>query len=98
VAGLPADDHRRSDPEFHEPRLSDNLALVDGLRQIAARHGKTVAHLAIAWVLRRKELTAAIVGARHPGQIEQTAAGADWGLAEEDIAAIESLLERHRPQ
>ena len=94
VAGLPADDHRRSDPQFQEPRLSANLALVEGLRQIAAKHGKTVAHLAIAWVLRRPEVTAAIVGARHPGQIEQTTAGADWDLAEEDVAAIEDLLQR----
>jgi len=94
AANLPPDDHRRSDPQFHEPRLSANLALVEGLREIAARHGKTVAHLAIAWVLRRPEVTAAIVGARHPGQIEQTIAGGDWDLAEEDVAAIEGLLQR----
>ena len=30
VAGLPADDHRRSDPQFQEPRLIANLALVEG--------------------------------------------------------------------
>jgi aryl-alcohol dehydrogenase-like predicted oxidoreductase len=85
----------RSDPQFHEPRSSANLAPVEGLRQIAAKHGKTVAHPAIARVLRRPEVTAAIVGARHPGQIEQAIAGADWELTEDDVAAIEGLLQRH---
>lgn len=41
---------------------------------------------AIAWVLRRRELTAAIVGARRPSQIEETAIAGDWNLSAEDIA------------
>ena len=53
---LPADDWRKEfNPHFKEPALSANLKLVDGLRPIAKRNGKTVAQLAIAWVLRRAE-------------------------------------------
>ena len=92
VAALPADDHRRSDPKFQEPQLSANLALVEALRKIAAESGKTLPQLAIAWVLRRPEVTSAIVGARRPDQIEQTITGGDWQLAETQIAAIENLL------
>ena len=95
VASLPADDHRRNDPNFQEPRLSDNLALVDALRAIAARHGKTVAQLAVAWVLRRPEMTAAIVGARRPEQIEQTVAGGSWTIPADDLQTIETLLRTH---
>lgn len=94
IAQLPADDHRRRDPQFQEPRLSANMALVEGLRAIAGSHGKSVAQLAIAWVLRRPEVTAAIVGARKPSQIEETLGAADWELSPEDIAAIESLLRK----
>jgi aryl-alcohol dehydrogenase-like predicted oxidoreductase len=97
VAGLPADDHRRGDPNFTEPRLSANLELVESLRAIAARHGKTVSQLAIAWVLRRSEMTAAIVGARRPDQIEQTVAGGSWTLPAEDLNAIEALLRKNAP-
>ena len=95
IAGLPADDHRRADLNFTEPRLSANLELVEQLRSIAARHGKTVSQLAIAWVLRRPEMTAAIVGARRPDQIEQTVAGGSWTLPAEDLDTIETLLRKN---
>lgn len=97
VANLPADDWRRRNSYFQEPELSANLALVEKLRPIAGRHGRTVAQLAIAWVLRRPEVTAAIVGARRPSQIEETAPASDWVLSAEDIAEIDALLaERER--
>lgn len=94
VESLPAGDWRKSNPHFHEPQLSADLALVGKLRAIAARHGRTVAELAIAWVLRRPEVTAAIVGARRPSQIEETAPAGDWVLSPADIAEIEALLGR----
>ena len=52
----------------------------------------TDAELAIAWILRRREVTAAIVGARRPGQIEETVHAGDWSLNNEEIDEIESLL------
>jgi aryl-alcohol dehydrogenase-like predicted oxidoreductase len=96
VKNLPEDDHRRLYPPFREPELSVNLELVEGLRGIAERKGRTVGQLAIAWVLRRPEVTAAIVGARRPPQIEETAAAGDWVLSEEDLAAVEALLDKRR--
>lgn len=94
VKNLPKDDHRRRDPRFQEPELSANLKLVEHLRSIAEKSGRTVAQLAIAWVLRRPEVTAAIVGARRPSQIEETVVAGDWMLSKEDIAAIDVLLEK----
>ena len=89
---LAPDDHRRNDPYFQEPELSVNLQLVEGLRSIADKHGKSISQVALAWVLRDKAITAAIVGARHPEQIEETAAAGDWRLPNRDIAAISVLL------
>jgi aryl-alcohol dehydrogenase-like predicted oxidoreductase len=94
VADLEESDHRRRDPNFREPRLSANLELVDGLRAIAEKREITVAQLAIAWVLRRPEVTAAIVGARRPTQIEETVPAGEWDIPQEDLAAIEALLEK----
>jgi len=96
VKNLPADDHRRRDPFFQEPLLDIHLQLARDLRPIAERNGKTLAQLAIAWVLRRPEVTAAIVGTRNPSQIEETAITGDWVLSEKDIADIELLLQEHR--
>ena len=97
VSNLPDNDWRKQSPPFQKPELDANLALVEKLRPIAERKGRTVAQLAIAWVLRRPEVTAAIVGARRPSQIEETASAGDWVLSTEAIAEIEVFLtERER--
>ncbi|MDH5174250.1 MAG: aldo/keto reductase [Elusimicrobiota bacterium] len=96
VENLPEDDHRRRDPRFQGRELSANLKLAKELSSIAEKSGRTVAQLAIAWVLRRREVTAAIVGARRPSQIEETAVAGDWVLSQEDIADIDALLDRRQ--
>ena len=92
AANLPDEDWRKRNSYFQEPELSANLVLVERLRPIAKRNGRTVAQLAIAWVLRRPEVTSAIVGARRPSQIEETAPAGDWVLSAEDVAEIDALL------
>ena len=92
LAALAADDHRKRMPDFQEPQFSATLSLVEQLRPIAERNGKTLAQLAISWVLRRSEVAAAIVGARRPDQITETAPAADWVLPDEDATEIDQLL------
>lgn len=89
---LAADDHRLKDRNFTGGRFEQNLAIVDALRPIAQRNGKTPAQLAIAWVLRKEELTAAIVGARKPEQIKETVLAGDWVLSDDDIEEIKTIL------
>lgn len=89
---LAADDHRLKDRNFMGTRFDQNMAIVEALKTIAERHGKTAAQLAIAWVLRKQEVTAAIVGARKQKQIEETVQAGDWVLNEETINEIEAVL------
>ena len=91
VAELPADDWRRRGPEFQSPRLERNLALRDALRPIAARHGVSVAAVAVAWTL-CWPITAAIVGARAPEQVDGWIAAATVRLDAQDLAAIETAI------
>lgn len=91
-AGLAPDDHRRRSPEFQEPQFGATLELVESLKKIAERNGRSCAQLAISWVLRRREVTAAIVGARRPSQIAETVSASDWDLSAEDADEIEKLL------
>lgn len=93
---LAPDDHRLRMPEFTEPVFSANIEFVEKLKPIAKRAGRTLAQLAIAWVLRRPEVTAAIVGARKPKQIAETVKASDWKLAPEDIEEIEKLLKERQ--
>ena len=79
---------------FAEPQLSETLHFVDGLTQLAKAHRMSVAELTLVWVLRRPELTAAIVGARRPAQIDETAGAAERDLTPETLQAIEALLDQ----
>lgn len=92
VAALAADDLRGTNSHFVEPALSRNLALVEKLRPVAARRGRSVGELALAWVLSRPEVTAAIVGGRRPGQAKSLAGAADWTLAKDDLSDIAKAL------
>ena len=62
------------------------------LNNVAKSLGWTVAELSIAWVLRRAEVTSAIVGARRPDQIEQTAIAGTRIVSEGITGEIQSLL------
>jgi len=97
LAQLAQDDHRLCIQDFQEPEFSATLDLVEDLRPIARQVGVTLAQLAIAWVLRRPEVTSSIVGARRPTQIQETAPAGDVTLSEQVLEEIESLL-RHREE
>ncbi|GAC1430602.1 MAG: aldo/keto reductase [Chloroflexota bacterium] len=87
-----ADDWRSRDERFTGEGLRRNLALVGRLRAIAERHGKTVAQLALAWVLANPAVTSAIVGVRRPQHILDALPAADWHLDAATLAEIESVL------
>ncbi|MCX5632769.1 MAG: aldo/keto reductase [Phycisphaerae bacterium] len=94
AAALPPDDVRLMSPDYKMPNLEINLKYTGKLKQIAKRNNITLAQLAIAWTLRKPEVTAAIAGARREGQIKETAPAADITLSADDIAEIEELLKK----
>ncbi len=89
AAALPADDFRRKSPEFREPRLSKNIELVERLRKVGARHGRSPGQVAIAWVLSNPAVTGAIVGARNAKQSEGVMLAGELKLSHEEITEIE---------
>ena len=91
---LAPDDWRRRSAEFREPRLSRNLALRDALRPIAARHGTTVATVAVAWVLAWPGVTGAIVGARSAAQVDGWIDAATLELSSADLDEITRAIGR----
>ena len=90
LANLPADDWRKGKSDFQEPRFSKNLALVERLRTVGARHGKSPGELAIAWTLRHSAVTGAIVGARNAKQIDGIIGAATFRLTQDEIREIET--------
>jgi aryl-alcohol dehydrogenase-like predicted oxidoreductase len=92
AASLPKDDWRRGHPDFTEPNLSFNLALVALLRTIAKRHNRSVGEVAIAWTLRHPAVTGAIVGARNAKQAEGVMRAGDLRLSDEEVNQIEDFF------
>lgn len=88
VANFPRDDWRRNSPDFQEPRLTQNLKLVDKLRIIGTRHGRSPAEVAVAWTLNNPAVTGAIVGARRPDQVDGFIGAAEYRLTTEEIEEI----------
>jgi aryl-alcohol dehydrogenase-like predicted oxidoreductase len=97
AANLAPDDWRRKNKEFNEPRLSQNLPLVELLREIGSGHGVTPGVVAVAWVLHNPAITAAIVGGRSAKQVEETAAALSFRLSEDEFARIGAFLATMQP-
>ncbi len=92
IANFPQDDWRRNNDWFKEPQLTRNLELVEVLRRIGQRYGVTPGTVAVAWTLRHPAVTAAIVGARRPGQVVDIVPAADLKLSQDDVAEIEQFM------
>jgi aryl-alcohol dehydrogenase-like predicted oxidoreductase len=95
VASFPADDWRKRDAEFQEPRLSRNLQLAGLLQDIGFPYNRSTGEVAIAWTLRHPAVTGAIVGARRPEQIADLVGAAEFRLSESELAQIEKFLQEN---
>jgi len=89
IAALPPTDWRRKNPQFQEPKLTANLQLVDRLRAVGARHGRSPGETAIAWTLHHPAVTGAIVGARSAQQVEGIIGALDFRLTAAEITEVE---------
>ena len=92
LAALPAGDWRRRAKWFQEPILSQALSLVDVLCEIGEHQDRSPAEIAIAWALHHPAVTAAIVGARRPAQVDGFVGAADVRLSESDLSRIDATL------
>lgn len=89
---LPANDWRSRADEFVGERLTRNLAFVEAMKPVAARHGVGVGAVAVAWALANPGVTAAIVGARSPAQVDGWLPAASLVLSEADFAELNAAL------
>ena len=92
VQNLPANDWRKANPFFTSPQLEANLSIIERLRSVAAQMEITLPQLALAWVLGRSEMTAAIAGARRPEQILETVKAGEIVIHDELLLKIEHIL------
>ncbi len=82
-------------PLFTEEVFARNVAAVNDLKPIAARHGKTMAQLALRWALRNPVVSVALIGFRRPEEVEENVAGLDLTLDQETLDEIEAVFAKH---
>jgi aryl-alcohol dehydrogenase-like predicted oxidoreductase len=87
-----AEDWRSRDSRFSGKGLQMRLALNQHLSEIAGRSQRSLAQLAIAWVLANPAVTAAIVGVRKPEHIIDALPAAGWHLDDATYNEIAALL------
>jgi aryl-alcohol dehydrogenase-like predicted oxidoreductase len=92
ASALPPNDWRSRAREFQEPTLGRALALVEVLRGIGRRHDATPGAIAVAWTLRHPAVTGAIVGFRHPRQVDDVVRAGSIELSEQDLQEIRTSL------
>jgi aryl-alcohol dehydrogenase-like predicted oxidoreductase len=93
VANFTSEDWRGNLPNFREPLLSRNLQLVERLRQIGTRHGRSAGEVAIAWTLNHPAVTGAIVGIRSPRQVSGIIGALEFRLSSDEMGEIETALQ-----
>src|SRR2546430_2129398 len=89
---LDPNDFRRGRPYAQEPTYSRLKELRDVLQKIAQDHNKTMAQLAIAWVLRRPAVSGAINGIRSPQEALAIPGSINWKLTDQELQTIEEAL------
>jgi aryl-alcohol dehydrogenase-like predicted oxidoreductase len=83
-------DLRRRSPLFTSDELARHRGLVDVLRAVATRHGRTPAQVAIRWVLQRAGVAVALVGAKRAEQVGENAGGSEWVLPTDSCDALDA--------
>ncbi len=94
VSSLAAEDWRLQNPNFREPLLSKNLRLVELLKEVGGRHGRTAGQVAIAWTLHNPAVTGAIVGMRNPQQVAGVIGAGAFRLSSKEFEEIEEALQQ----
>ena len=76
---------------FHGQKLLKNLEIVEVLKKIAKRHEKSVASVAIRFILDYLPDSVVLCGAKRPSQIIGNAEAADWSLSRDEIEMLEKI-------
>ena len=96
LKGIPSDSRAgQKRDSWREDFLSDaNMARIRSLSEIARNRGQTLAQMAIAWVLRDKRMTSALVGASRPEQVQNSVGALEnTSFTAEELAAIDAAGE-----
>jgi len=82
---------RRAKFDFPPVNKEKGFDILDVAKEIADRHGVSVAQIALAWILANSAVTSVIIGARKPSQLEDNLKAIDVRLSAEDMKALDEV-------
>ena len=88
---LTSTDFRFGMPRFEAEAAVANQAIVEGIAQVAGRHGASNAQVALAWLLAQGPMVIPIPGTKRIRYLEDNAAAAELVLTPQDLADLDSL-------
>jgi len=80
-------------PLFERENFLQELKVVEKLKELATCYSRSVAQLAIAWVLSHPAVSAALVGVRNREELMENIAATNWKLMAEDKAEVDRIFE-----
>lgn len=94
AGGVPADSRAARDGSLKSTQVDEAyLTKARALDELATGRGMTLAQLALAWILRRDEITSALIGASSVAQLHQNLATLTYEpLDEDELATIDATL------
>jgi L-glyceraldehyde 3-phosphate reductase len=95
LQGIPVDSRAAKPRSYLHPEdvTDEKVAKVRKLNEIAKQRGQTMAELSLAWVLRKKQVTTALVGASRVQQVDDNVAALkNLSFTAEELKAIDSIL------
>ena len=94
INGIPDDSRIKKDGRFlKEEQVTEHLDKIKKLNELAAGRSQTLAQMAIAWVLRKPEVTSALIGASKVSQIEDICASLEnLNFSEDELGKIDAVL------
>ena len=91
---LPEGDYRRNDPRYSEENFARNMAMVEVVKEIAARHEASAAQVALAWLLAQGDDVVPIPGSKRRATMTDSVAAVDVTLDADDLARLDAAAPR----
>lgn len=91
--GVPEDSRGGNTKWLDGDMKEENLAKIRKLTDLAKKNDMTISHMALAWLLRRPEVSCAIVGATSREQVKENVKGSETKLDADLLAEIEKILD-----
>lgn len=92
--GIPSDSRAAKEHGFlQQDAVAEKIAQIQSLHEIAEQRGQSLAHMALAWILRHPAVTSALIGASSVTQLEENVRCLDnLTFSKEELNAIDDIV------